>query len=68
MTIDFVERETLGSAWSIEVHQSGVIIGHIRRSSSSGAFRYFRGAHNELTPSHEENDLEILKRCIRDHP
>ncbi len=68
MTIDFKEKETLGGGWSLEVRRSGILLGHIRQRPDTGAYRYFRGPHNELTPSYENADLEALKEQVTDNP
>ena len=62
--LKFIEKSTLGGGWSVEVRRSGILLGHIRRRPDTGAYRYFRGPHNELTASAEEHDLETLKRRL----
>ena len=62
--VEFVEKSTLGGGWSLEVKRSGVLVGHVRRRPDTGAYRYFRGPHNQLTASLEERDLETLKRRL----
>jgi hypothetical protein len=63
MHLTFKEHTVLG-AWSIEVRRDGVVLGRIRRRPDTGAYRYFHGAINELTPIDEDPDLDALKRRI----
>jgi hypothetical protein len=68
MNLEFIEKNTLGGGWSLEVRRSAILLGHIRRRPDTGAYRYFRGPHNELTPCYENTDLEALKDRIKTHP
>lgn len=61
MTVDYKDKNTLGGGWSLEVLRAGVLVGHIRKP---GLYQYFAGPHNELTPSFEDADLEVLKRRV----
>ncbi len=62
MSLDFKERHILGRPSYIEVRKGQVLIGTI--GQSAGEYRYYRGEHNELTPSFSDPDLEALKRRI----
>jgi hypothetical protein len=66
--VEFKSRQTLRGGLWIEVHRSGVLIGHIRMSIDRATFRYFRGSCNELAPSYEDRDLDRLKRRVRKEP
>lgn len=68
MPMEFREKQTLGGGWSLEVRQPGVLLGHIRKRPDTGAYRYFRGPHNELTATYEDVDLEALKRQVAANP
>lgn len=52
---------------SLEVHNSGMLVGEIR-GPFIGPFRYYRGGHNDLAPSDEDRDLEALKRRVQSSP
>ena len=68
MAIEFKENSTLGDGWSLEVKRGISLLGHIRRRPDTGTFRYFRGPHNELSPSYENADLDALKAQIANNP
>ena len=63
MSIEFIEKSTLGSGWSLEVKRGPVLLGHVQKTDS-GVYQYYRGPNNVLTPSHESTDLEALKAKI----
>jgi hypothetical protein len=60
----YQERVTLGRGWSLEVLRRGIVIGYIGRNPMSGEYRYYKGIHNELTPTFCDDDLEALKKKI----
>jgi hypothetical protein len=62
--IKYKEKQTLGGAWSLEVMSGWRLIGHIRKNASTGAYSYFDGPRNELTPAMEDWDLDALKRKV----
>jgi hypothetical protein len=66
--VEFNRQDTLGGGFSIQVVNHGMLAGHIRKRPDTGAFRYYRGVHNELTPADEDQDLEALKRRVRQNP
>jgi hypothetical protein len=66
--VEFTRRDTLGAGFSIEVRNLGILVGHIRKRPDAGAFRYYRGPSNELTPTYEGRDLEALKRRVKENP
>lgn len=68
MTVEFEEKQTLGGGWSIEVRSNHVLLGHIRRRPDTGAFRYYRGAHNDLTATYESDSVEEVKRQVAANP
>jgi len=59
----YTERDLLGG-WRIEVRIGRKFIGNIRKNPSTGAFQYFKGQNNILTPFLEEDTLANLKRKI----
>lgn len=61
--IEYKEKDLLGG-WSIAVLAKGVTIGHIRKHGQDGSFVYFRGRHNQLNWSLQDQDLVSLKRKI----
>ena len=64
MKIEFKEKQTLGGGWSLEVWKAPAVIGHIRKSASTGRYRYFNGPQNELTPSLGDDDPNELKQKV----
>lgn len=68
MAIEFKETSTLGDGWSLEVKHALSLLGHLRRRPDTGAFHYFRGPYNELSPSYENADLDALKAQIKNNP
>jgi hypothetical protein len=65
---EFTRPDTLGAGFSVEVRNLGVVVHHIRKRPDTGVFRYYRGEHNELTPTYENGDLEALKRRVQENP
>ncbi len=66
MTLEYRERATLGSGWSLEVCSSGVLVGHIRFGANN-LFRYYSSSEKDLTPLLSDSDLETLQRKVGDH-
>jgi hypothetical protein len=66
--VEFKRQDTLGGGFSIQVLNHGILAGHIRKRPDTGAFAYYRGAHNELTAADHDRDLESLKRRIAQNP
>jgi hypothetical protein len=66
--VEFNIRDNLGGSFSIDVLNHGMLAGHIRKRPDTGASRYYRGVHNELTPADEDRDLEALKRRVKQNP
>lgn len=64
MTLEYRERQALGTGWFIEVRLGEVPVGRIARNRYNGKYIYFKGAHNTTTPSGEDHDLEKLKERI----
>ncbi|HTT44045.1 MAG TPA: hypothetical protein VMG33_13310 [Steroidobacteraceae bacterium] len=66
--IQFKAHEGPAAGVTIDVLNHGMLAGHIRRPSDGDLYRYFRGVHNESSPSHEDRDLERLMRLISEDP
>ena len=66
--VEFDRRDTLGGGFTIDVLSHRLLAGQIRKRPDTGAFRYYRGAHNQLTPAYEDRDLEALKLRVRQNP
>ena len=66
--IEFIERNTLGDGWTLEVRQGLEVVGHIRGNRKSGPYRYFPGSSNILNPSFEEHSLEAIKKRVTQDP
>lgn len=64
MSIEYREKQALGTGWCIEVRQGGDVVGRIQRNRYNGKYIYFKGAHNLAAPSSEDHDLEVLKSRI----
>ena len=65
--IEYKEKDLLGG-WSIDVLLKGITIGHIRKHGQDGSFVYYKGPHNVLNWSFQDNDLAALKRKIEASP
>jgi hypothetical protein len=66
--VEFERRDTLGGGFTIDVLNQRMLAGQIRKRPDTGAFRYYRGVHNQLTPADEDLDLEALKRRVKQNP
>ena len=65
--ISFVERETLGEGWIVEVRRGPELIGHIRRNRATCLFAYFPGRANSLNAAFEGPSLDAMKlRVVHD--
>jgi hypothetical protein len=65
--VEFKRRDALGTGFREEVLNHGLPTGHIGKRPD-GEFVYYRGAHNDLTPTCAGRDLEALKRRIKGDP
>jgi hypothetical protein len=66
--IQFKAHEGPAAGFTIDVLNHGMLAGHIRRRSEGDVYCYFRGVHNENSPSHEDQDLERLMRLVSENP
>jgi hypothetical protein len=63
MSIEFLERPTLGHDVQLEVRRSGALVGHIR-CDGTGFYQYYRGPLNQLMYEFEDDDLERMKQYV----
>ena len=61
--IRYQEKDLLGG-WLIEVRKGLQHIGNIRKNQLSGKFQYYPGPNNQLNPTFEEINLDVLKHRI----
>ncbi|HRK62241.1 MAG TPA: hypothetical protein PLY88_06835 [Candidatus Omnitrophota bacterium] len=65
MTDQFVYEEmTEDGGWRVRVMRNGEHAGTIIKNSNSGSYEYFPGAHNYLSFSLQDKNLDALKKKI----
>ncbi|AGZ34645.1 MAG: hypothetical protein ACOKSU_27655 [Pseudomonas sp.] len=58
--VDYKEKSVLGG-YSIEVYVNKIQVGSIRRHGSGDTYSFYKGVHNQLTPSLTNLPLPALK-------
>ena len=64
VTFTFIPIDQHGHEPFIEVNRGGLVRGHIRKSTTTGLYRYFPEVVNLLDPVLEHADLEALKEAV----
>ncbi|HCM43282.1 MAG TPA: hypothetical protein DIS66_08245 [Candidatus Omnitrophica bacterium] len=65
MTDQFVYEEmTEDGGWRVRVMRNGEHVGTIIKNSNSGNYEYFPGAHNYLSFSEQDKNLDSMKKKI----
>ena len=68
MDVEFLTGRERDTHWSIEVHLTGVLVGHISWDPVSGTYRYSRVPRAAPTPFDEDVDLAALLRRVARRP